>query len=225
MNIKVLDCAQEEETLKVRGKDLHKKNFTIADSTESMILSAWENNIEKLEVGHSYMLKQVTVRIYADVKFLNSNLETVIEEISDIGSTHQGGVQVPGCKVLIGEIIGAQVMMYNSCSLCHKTMNFEDSVPLSARCPHCHTRQKTANCKKTVFARLHIKEGNDQAKTYTIFESILESFMANSKGATVVDIHSASKDDIEDFLIECGEVTATVNAVDSVITKITHADI
>ena len=45
--------------------------------------SAWEQLTDKVEPGKCYELKNVTVRIFADIKYLNNNGETQEIEVED----------------------------------------------------------------------------------------------------------------------------------------------
>ena len=84
VKVKVLD--------QVKGIHL-RKNFTVADHSAAIVFSAWEAVIDKLQVGLSYKISATTVKVYQAVKFLNSNKETVIETIDDIGPL----VQISQC--------------------------------------------------------------------------------------------------------------------------------
>lgn len=56
----------------------------MADETESAKLVLWDNTINKVARGKSYHFKNVTVRIFDDEKYLNTNESTTVEEIDDI---------------------------------------------------------------------------------------------------------------------------------------------
>ena len=56
----------------------------IADQTNSVKLVVWEELIDKLKAGDSYHLKNLTVRIFGDEKYLTTNENTAVETIEQM---------------------------------------------------------------------------------------------------------------------------------------------
>ena len=50
----------------------------VADRTNSIKLILWEDTIDKVSAGKSYLLQNVTVRSFDDTKFVNTNETTVV---------------------------------------------------------------------------------------------------------------------------------------------------
>lgn len=51
---------------------------------QSMMLVLWENTINKVTTGKSYLLKHLTVGTFGDIKFFNSNESTVFHEVDEM---------------------------------------------------------------------------------------------------------------------------------------------
>ena len=56
VKVKGLDEATTEDTITVQGDPLRKKNFTVADASGGIVLTAWENVIDQLFVGSCYSI-------------------------------------------------------------------------------------------------------------------------------------------------------------------------
>jgi len=56
----------------------------VAVRTNSIKLILWEDTIDKVSAGKSYLLQNVTVRSFDDTKYANTNETTVVQEIEEI---------------------------------------------------------------------------------------------------------------------------------------------
>ena len=67
----------------------------VADRTNSIKLILWEDTIDKVSAGKSYLLQNVTLRSFDDTIFLNTNETTVVQEVHKItdASTSTLGLQ------------------------------------------------------------------------------------------------------------------------------------
>lgn len=63
----------------------YKVDCIVADTTQSMKLVLWNNTVDQVQTGKSYLFKHLTVRTFSDLKFVNINESTKITEIADIG--------------------------------------------------------------------------------------------------------------------------------------------
>ena len=81
LKVKVVQKQQGTQLVYKNGNARRKSDSYIADTTESIKLALWEDLTDHVHAGKSYHFKNLTVRIFEDKKFLNSNENTVIEEI------------------------------------------------------------------------------------------------------------------------------------------------
>lgn len=75
----------EEIERKGSWRSLQKQECLVADDTGTGRTVLWQQDIGRLE-GHSYTMRNVTVRTYDGVKYLSVSEVSTIEEIDDIGS-------------------------------------------------------------------------------------------------------------------------------------------
>ena len=89
VKVKVLSFDEEPVQKDTRNGKILKRNITVADHTSALHLTTWGQMVQNFEVNKSYTIKCLTVRSYADVPFLNTNPDTTIEEIEDVGVSSQ----------------------------------------------------------------------------------------------------------------------------------------
>ena len=69
----------------VQVKEWKKQDITIADSSGSLKLIAWEDAVGKLDEGKSYSFTAATVKLYSDKTFLSLGPRSQFVETDDIG--------------------------------------------------------------------------------------------------------------------------------------------
>ena len=65
-------------------KQLRKVDRLIADQTASIKVTLWEDAIHAISSGKTYIFTDLKVRVFDDVKFLNTNPSTTIVETDDM---------------------------------------------------------------------------------------------------------------------------------------------
>ena len=68
------------------GETLSMQTVHVADDTDTVNCVTWKDNIGKLEMGKSYSMKNVSVRVFDNIKSLTTTADSEIIEIEDIGS-------------------------------------------------------------------------------------------------------------------------------------------
>ena len=82
--MKVVTKSENKQPVVHREKTKYRVECLVADHTESIKLILWEDAIEKVHSSKSYHFQNLTIRIFDDNKYLNTNVLTVIDEIDDI---------------------------------------------------------------------------------------------------------------------------------------------
>lgn len=80
IKVKIISKSEEIKII-VRGSPCFKTDCIVTDSTDSLRLELWESAIDKVSRGLSYHFQNVTVKVFNDVKYLNPNKFTSIEQI------------------------------------------------------------------------------------------------------------------------------------------------
>lgn len=70
------------EYVNVRGKSLKKQETILTDETGSIRLVLWENDIQKVQSGETYMLTRSVVREFDNQPYITINKETQISKVS-----------------------------------------------------------------------------------------------------------------------------------------------
>ena len=91
----------------------------MADETGCAKLMLWENTINQVARGKSYHFKNVTVHIFDNKKYLNTNESTTVEEIDDLQNIN---VDAPEIKNNLKEkVVGVNIKKSPSCLACNYT--------------------------------------------------------------------------------------------------------
>ena len=69
----------------VQLTEKRKQGVSISDASGSAKLVLWEEDIDCVRAGKSYIIKNLIVRVYLGSKYLSKGVSTNIQQISDIG--------------------------------------------------------------------------------------------------------------------------------------------
>lgn len=84
LKVKVIIKEENKNPIVQDTKTRYKCDTLVADATGCAKLVLWEDMINKVARGKCYHFKNITVRIFDDEKYLNTNESTTVEEIDDI---------------------------------------------------------------------------------------------------------------------------------------------
>ena len=158
--------------------DKSKQDVYVADATGSMRLTLWQDDINKLDVNKSYLLKNVAVRSYQKVKYLSFPKEDVtIEEVSDLGDVcdlEQETVTDPSRRELndVEVLLVLNLQSYPACITCKAKV--ETTSATLGRCTKCSSMQRLNKCENQVTAKLKIESNNTQY-TVQVFGNMLKN--------------------------------------------------
>ena len=141
----------EEKAVVSGGQSL--QNVIISDSTRANKVVLWNNDIGKLKLGCSYLLKQVMVKSYQDEKFLQLPKQgATIEEVEDIGTVSVDDVNA--YEQIDQSEVAAVLSLddYLVCLSCkNKVQPMDES---SGTCTSCGVSQKLSFCTRQLRAKL-----------------------------------------------------------------------
>ena len=108
----------------------------VADRTNSIKLILWEDTIDKVSAGKSYLQQNVTVRSFDDTKFVITNETTVVQEVDEItdANTNTPGLQE---NHLTGQCVGIDIKKNMSCLVCNHSLPDDLTMEETIACPHC----------------------------------------------------------------------------------------
>ena len=87
LRVKVVVIDPEKKTIVTKnGKQLNRRNITAANASGSVVIPAWAALADVFVLGTSYDIKSLTIHIYSDVKYTNTNQDTQVQALDqDIG--------------------------------------------------------------------------------------------------------------------------------------------
>ena len=146
IEIKVLSIMEPKL---IESKQLNCQEMIVADESEAIRLSVWENEVNSMKQGESYQLQNVSVREYVGKKFVStSTKESIIKAIPGIGQVDkqtQPGMSAdatPGKHLKDVKVVGLQKFdTYATGPVTHKSllkarpfgMKYEDGIIHSIR--------------------------------------------------------------------------------------------
>ena len=81
---KVVNKENNKQPIVSKGKQLMKTECVIADHTNTIALTLWEDLIDAVDCGKTYKFKNVKIRSFNDIKYLTANEGTTIHQDQDI---------------------------------------------------------------------------------------------------------------------------------------------
>ncbi|XP_062583667.1 uncharacterized protein LOC134245396 [Saccostrea cucullata] len=192
-------------------KTLRKKDCMLADNTDTIKLTTWEDHTREIELGKTYVFNNVTVRIWDDVKFITTSVNTCITPEKDFGPLPNIENFDLDDKKETCKITSVSCEQKNSCPLCNVSVEINENLP-TFKCCKCCMRQKTINVKKTLKCEVCV-EGS--TKKFAVATSLLKENEHTKLCSTV--------DDYEDALLqEHIMVELTGNFVSNIVSNITN---
>jgi len=136
------------------SKGLTKQDVYISDGDTSMKLSLWEQDVGMLNEGMTYILRDLTVRSFRDVKYLSFSKGASATEITSVVS-NEADASLDKCEV-IGVV---DFDFHYACLSCgHHFITSEDF----GNCEKCGMIQRVEFCKACLSAKLLIKSVEEQ---------------------------------------------------------------
>jgi len=108
----------------------------IVDTTEFIKVALWEELIDQVHAGKLYHFKNLPIRIFEDKKFLNSNKNTVIEEIEELAQVNLNNLRTSE-NFLQGQCIAVQLKSDLSCVICNMSIDTEKAHDGMITCVKC----------------------------------------------------------------------------------------
>ena len=84
LKVQIITKSQSKQSVMKNPVSMPKIDTIVADDTDTTKLILWEQLIGSVRTGLSYHFNNLTIRIFDDEKFVNSNELTTVEPIDDI---------------------------------------------------------------------------------------------------------------------------------------------
>ena len=183
VNIKVTVCCVEEPEF-ISSKSLNCQQMSVADSTGSVRLTVWENEINTMEEGKSYHVQNVSIREFMGNKFVSTSIKgSLIEAIPDIGKVidtqaqeemSAGPTRTKYIKNV--KVVGVQKFdTYTACLKCKGKVMMDDKDEEIGECAKCKTVQCISEGDNlAAMATLILKPESAKPITLRAFDGVLK---------------------------------------------------
>ena len=104
LKVKIITKEQNKQVIVKNTKTTYKCDTIVADDTDSMKLLLWEDMIDKVLTGRCYHFTNLTVRIFDDVKFVNTNELSVVKEIEEIPNVKMDAPDIKD-NLVMGQVV------------------------------------------------------------------------------------------------------------------------
>ena len=178
VNVKarVISKSGKKQPVVYQGKTKYRVDCLIADVTESIKRVLWEDAIGKVATSKSYYFRNLTVCIFDDNKYLNTNEGTLINEIADIDDINLSSPTLED-NVVKANCVGVEIKKSMSCLVCNCTLEAIDHTAKSTvTCPNCNviTLETSTKCKLVCQLLIEI---DDSIVSFACFNDAVQSFL------------------------------------------------
>jgi hypothetical protein len=100
---------------------LQKNECVVADATTSMKCTFWSDDLQKINLSRSYLIKNIGVRLFDGEKVLTTTPDSSINLIDDIGAIKTRDIPKMS-KTIEFEVLGVKCSKQNNCSICSRDL-------------------------------------------------------------------------------------------------------
>lgn len=182
VHVKIISLS---EPVIVSDRKLKKQDIVIGDKTGTCRLVLWEDDVGRLTVNKSYVLKNIHVKQFNQMKYLAVTDNTIVEECEDIGDV--ASVDSDNTHVIKGELIAVlSADTYHCCINAHcraKVVPFDEYF---GECRKCNATIKLHKCP-LMETSVIMMEGEDGVEyKITLFAKEIEHLTNGINEATLM---------------------------------------
>ena len=124
---KIMNKKDQIQLVFKNNKQLRKVDRLIADQTASIKVTLWEDAIHAVSSGKTYIFTDLKVRVFNNVKFLNTNPLTTIVETDDMFKDINLVPDELNDTIAEGRYVGFILKIAKSCIVCNNTLYDENT--------------------------------------------------------------------------------------------------
>ena len=179
-----------------------------------MKLVLWENLIDKVLTGRCYHFTNLTVRIFDDVKFVNTNELSVVKEIEEIPNVKMNAPDIKD-NLVMGQVAGVNIKRSPSCMACDETLSPPEDEKEDITCKNCNFTTLLSLCNIKLAAQSVIKTPKELL-TLTCFNGTIQSFLKNS---TCSKSLKESQSELRHLLLTAGQQQLVIDKITKIIAQ------
>ena len=206
----------------VGAKQLKLAETTFADSTGSIVVDIWEQNIPMTENGKVYRVTPVQVRSWAGKKKLSTTVRSLVTEVADgtlskvfLSEEDLKTVECNEVTVKVSYIHSVQaVETFIHClnKYCSRRI-LQPSAGKIVHCDRCGYTMRSSNCTRQVCAKIVIQLDSGEQINLTAFQSVLNRIFEG-------EISSLSESEVAEKLLLLEELIIRYNSETQIITEL-----
>jgi len=206
---------EEPQSVDLYGSKKLKMDVIIADTTKSLILTLWENQISTIKTGECYTFKNVSTRRFDDNIKLTTTPKTTIIPIPQMQQITTELMHLKKPNQMTGKIISVSVQTAQKCISCHKRIEDQYIGNIVTKCPNCNMKQKNSSLSVSCQSRINLQDTDQTIHRFTAFETTISKFLEEVNKTQLAKM----PEDLEDFLLMQEEIFIEHN--NDIITKMT----
>lgn len=164
-----------------------------------------------MEINHSYIVRNITVRAFQNVKYLSSSQATKIIECEDIPDVVTSTF-TSNYSSIMGEIAGCgNLMRYKSCLLCNSNVKLNTAELIaqnSIKCSNCSAILKLSHCPTQFAAKIVIIGADDSSNPRKASLQIFTEQLMQLTDMPLSNLLDISDDEITAAVTENDIITA-----------------
>ena len=214
-------------------KDLNNCDLVLADNTGAIVISVWEENINKVNVDNSYCFHLVTVNSFYR-KQLNCNRASTISKCDDVVTSEKVSDMAKGLATndvssesVTGSILAISIKRLYTCINC-KSKIADIPGQFVLKCSKCVLAIKKVDMAANTTSNIVIKDddGNNIGRFYCP-NAVMQSFFSKLSEMQLFSIEKAdlaelSVEMMEETMLNLKKVKFEVVAKDKIIKQIEH---
>jgi Zn finger protein HypA/HybF involved in hydrogenase expression len=200
---KALSFCDEKYPVSLYGSTKYVQDVVIADETGRIKLNLWEDMIDKVIEGKTYLFKNVSTRNFNNLPSLTTTMATSVQIVDDIESTSDL-VVMTNTKITHGQIQQVQCLQKFKCGACKKSLELTEEDTKRVKCPYCHLKSNISTLQQTFTYRINLEDDSSHNLFRLVcFQSTMISFLKEQNKEELLQ----NLDQLEDFLLDISSVT------------------
>lgn len=167
---------QNKQHILRNGKEIFKVDCIIADQTHSIKLVLWEEVINQVDCGKSYLFRGLSTRVFDYVKYLSTSEATITVKKDKIANANLTSDEIKD-TIIEGQCIGVHIKKQQTCVTCNHSLDTGTHTELIT-CSHCSTTMLSSTCTTKVVCNITVKTLNGKLLTFAYFNDAVQSFLA-----------------------------------------------
>lgn len=190
----------------------------LADSTGSIRLDVWAENIKELTLGYVYRLRPVGIRLWSGQKKMSTTVNTRITVVDDdpfpeVAVQDCDDADVLGEMVLqIENILSVEkVEHFSKCRNCTRKLVQVTSEKI-VRCDRCGHSMRLSQCEQSIMAKIVVAEEDGRFLTLMARKNVLETVLD-------VNVNSLGEGEIAEKLLTLENLKLKYNAQSQIVSE------